>query len=405
MLWDPSYKPRLRPVEAFRIQDADRATIGLRDRSGLSDVVLSMSAPALHLLSLMDGEHTCDEIRSEFRAAFGQSVAMETLRTMLDHLERARFLEGPAFESYFQALLSEYRAKGVRKMSLAAPPGISDASGDLFRQMLPSDGQAPPVPVDRVRGLVAPHLDYPRGEPCYASAYGAIRRRPRPDRVVILGTNHFGRSTGVVATANDFETPLGRTPCDREFLTRLETRCGDLRRYELDHAREHSIELQVVWLQFLFGAETLKIAPFLCPDPCGPTGTIPSDGRGVDLREFATVLGDLIAEDPTDTLLIAGADLSHIGASFGDERTIDDAFLDEVRIRDRRALDHLELGDPDGFVRRIAEHDNSTRICSAGCIFALATALPGARATVLRYHQVVDHETQTCVTCAAAVYA
>jgi AmmeMemoRadiSam system protein B len=253
--------------------------------------------------------------------------------------------------------------------------------------------------------LVAPHLDYVRGEPCYVAAYGALRGRPAPTRVVILGTNHFGRSPSVVATVSSFSTPLGTTRPDVAFLEALEKQCGNLRTYELDHLREHSIELQVTWLQYLFGAGSFEIVPFLCPDPCGPTGTLPSDGQGVDLADFARMLGDLVAAKDGDTLIVAGADLTHVGAAFGDERELDDTFLEEVRQRDVSLLDSLSMSDPASFLRSAAQNGNATRVCSAGCVFVLATALPQTTGTLLRYHQAVDQPSQTCVTCAAIVFA
>jgi AmmeMemoRadiSam system protein B len=232
-----------------------------------------------------------------------------------------------------------------------------------------------------------------------------LRRRDPPHRIVILGTNHFGRSTAVVATGKDFETPLGRTATDTAFIERLELRCGvgcgDLRRHEFDHVREHSVELQVLWCQHLFGAERFKIVPILCPDPCGPTGTRPPDGQGVDLGEFAEALGRCIREDDADTLVVAGADLSHVGANFGDDRPFDEEFLRGVWERDKRVLQALEQDGAEAFRACVAEDENPTRVCSAGCIFALKAALPDAKARILRYHQAVDQASQSGVTCAA----
>ncbi len=402
MLWDPGYKPRLRPLEAFRLPDDSGAPVGLRDRSGLSEVVLTLSDAALQIAAMMDGAQTCEEIRRKFHASCGLKLSVDTLQSMLDRLEEAHFLEGPAFEAYYQYCLDDYRKNGAREMRAAAALGMADDSGDVFAGML-NGVASPPLP-GPVVGLVAPHLDYVRGGPCYTAAYAALRDRPAPDCVVILGTNHFGRSTSVVATAKGFTTPLGITATDQAFLERLEARCGNLRTNELDHWREHSVELQVPWLQFLFGADSFKIVPFLCPDPSGPTGTSPCDGTGVDLRKFAVALGELIEDDKRDFLVVAGADLSHVGASFGDEQGLDDALLETARRRDRRALDNLEINDPLAFVRSVAEKDNATRVCSAGCIFALTTALPKATGTILRYHQAVDRASETCVTCAAVAF-
>ncbi len=405
MIWDSQYTPRLRPLEAFPLngeEAASDAKIGLRDVSGISEVTLLISPPVLELLALMDGRRTCEDICRGFRAAAGVGVSDETVHGLLNHLEEAKFLEGPAFEDHYQLLVDAYLSQPSRPMRDAAGLGIVDDSGALFDEMC----RAVSVPevAGRIVGVVAPHLDYPRGAPCYGRSYGTLIGRPAPDLVVILGTNHFGRSTSVVSTAADFSTPLGTTKCDVGFLSSLEARCGSLRTYELDHAREHSIELQVAWLQHLFGASHIEIVPFLCPDPCGPTGTAPYDGCGVDLGAFSRHLGDLIREANRDVLVVAGADLSHVGHAFGDESLLDDSFLDSVRQCDTDALEHYAAGDPSGFVRSLSVGSNATRVCSAGCMYALATALPDAAPTLLEYHQAVDQSTQTCVSCCSVVF-
>ncbi|MHC5110501.1 MAG: AmmeMemoRadiSam system protein B [Planctomycetota bacterium] len=403
-------RPRLRPVEAIQLPGNEEdgwGMIALRDACGLSEVTLTVSAACLRLLALMDGERTIHEICRDFYAETGQPVSPDTVDKMIDHLETAYLLEGPTFDAFYRDLFDAYRNEGVRHIRDAEGLGIHDSDGRLFADMLagvtlPDPG--PAAPGSTIKGIVAPHLDYPRGAPCYAMSYGAIKDRPTPGRVIILGTNHFGRSPAVVATASDFATPLGITPCDVDFLELIETRCGDLRQYELDHAREHSIELQVAWLQHLYGAGNFSILPFLCPDPCGPTGTAPYDGKGVDLHDFASTLGELIASDPVDTLVIAGADLSHVGRNFGDERELDDEFLSQVGQRDANALRAYVNEGPAAFVNVVAQDFNPSRICSAGCMYAIAVALEDQPRRQLGYHQAVDRDTQTCVTCASVTF-
>ncbi len=402
MIWDPTHKPRLRPVEAFALPDGNGTRIGLRDRTGLSECVLALSPAALQVVSLMDGSHTCDGILDKSIAAVGQSLPIDVLQALMTQLEDARFLEGAQFEAYYESRLRDFRQTGVRTVQHPEAVGVAGGSQDVFIDML---AEAPAHPgTGLVRGLVAPHLDYPRGRPCYAAAYATLRNRPVPHRVVILGTNHFGLSSSVVATASDFATPLGRVKTDVDFIERLEHVCGDLRAYELDHVQEHSIELQILWLQHLFGADSFTTAAFLCPDPCGPTGTAPYDGQGVDLRAFALALREQVDQDAVDTLVVAGADLSHVGAAFGDERRLDQTYLEEVKRRDLSALSELTRDDPDAFVRCVAEGKNPTSVCSAGCLFTLATVLRPCEVTLLDYHQAVDRPSQTCVTCAALAY-
>lgn len=401
--WTSNDCPRLRPLEAFPIEEKGERSFGLRDPGALSDAVLVLSAAALHVMSLIDGVRSCREICDAFENVVGRALPPDTLHALLDHLENAHFLSGPGFDAFYAQKQNAFRANAVRKSPVPSALDILNGSGELFDELLA--GAESPRLSRPVAGLIAPHLDYPRGGPCYANAYATIRDRPTPDRVVILGTNHFGRSTSVVATTVDFETPLGITRTDVDFLRRIESRCGHMRTFELDHEREHSVELQVAWLQEVFGPERFRIVPFLCPNPCGPDGFSPGDGESIDLRDFAATLGELVADDSQDTLIVAGADLSHVGAAFGGDRRLDDEYLEEIRRYDLAALDHLVTGDPDAWVAHVAKDDNPTHFCSAGCIYALAAALPDRQATVFGYHQAVDQPSQTCVTCTAAVYS
>lgn len=392
-------RPKLRAIEAFRAPEAGPGMINLRDPSGLAPVTLTVSEAVVFILAHFDGRHTLDQIRAAYARQFHQPLPPAKLEGIVSHLREAYLLDDETFEAYYQDLVEEYAGRPARTMRSAAELGVDKNIARILDALMAGvksrDGDL------HVAGLIAPHLDYPRGAPCYAAAYAPLRNRPVPKRIIILGTNHFGRSSSVVATGKDFETPLGTTKTDVEFLEQLETRCGDLRRFEFDHQREHSVELQVIWCQHLFGSDRFCMVPILCPDPCGSAGIAPRDDDDVDLRDFAKALSECIKLDGKDTLLIAGADLSHVGAHFGDQRKLDDTFLSEVRDRDHRVLQALEEGDSDAFLARVAQDDNPTRMCSAGCIFALMTALPGAKARLVKYHQSVHEESQTGVTCAA----
>ena len=401
---EAALKPRLRPVEVQPHPDEAQNMVLLRDPSALADAPLSMSLSALRVLSLMDGEHTFDQIREEFLEQTGQALPSETLGNLLEALEESHFLEGAAFDDFYDDLVREYQDAPTRPMNPIQGLGLDGEDlhqglEQMFRWQTNGQSRRP------IAGLIAPHLDYQRGQPCYQEAYATLAGQIHFERFVILGTNHFGRSTSVVATAKDFETPLGISAVDVPFLEQIEQRCGQsIRKYEFDHQREHSLELQVLLLQYLFGTGSFKIVPVICPSPCGPTGTAPLDGDGVDLKDFAEILGNLIREGDTPTCIIAGADLSHVGRFFGDTVDLSDELLSNVRERDESALAHVQTNDPETFRRSIAAADNPTRICSAGCIYALMTALPEIKPRLLKYHQAVNHEMQCAVTCAAAVF-
>ena len=399
----PQPRPKLRPVEGFPIQDDDQPMILLRDPLGLTIGDIALSLEAYFVATLMDGSRELPEIQNEFFRHAGQMLRSDQLTELIKGLRQARYLEGPEFEEHYRKVASAYRVSTERRTEDLRGVGLKEDEtlNDVFARMFPGTVE-PDDEARRIRGLIVPHIDYARGWECYARAYSRIRGLHALKRFVILGTNHFGRSPAVVATDKDFATPLGTTRADRPFLSKLAQRCRtDLCRDEYDHVPEHSVELQVFILQALFGPEAFQIVPFLCPDPCGPSGTRPADGQGLDLQVFARHLRDLLADDPVPTLLIAAADLSHVGRRFGDDRDLEPTFLHQVSLRDQSALIAVRDNDPQEFRQTVAADGNPTRICGAGCIYTLLTVLPHTKPTLLRYDQAVAGEQHTCVTCAA----
>ncbi|HNO76654.1 MAG TPA: AmmeMemoRadiSam system protein B [Phycisphaerae bacterium] len=403
LVYDGTAKPQIRPVQAYPVEQDGETAFVLVDPSGWAEATITVNREALFLLGMFDGVHSLDDIRAGYLAQFGKLMPSETLASVVEGLRQARLLGGADFLGYYNELLEAYRAAPTRPVQYAQSFESPEQLKSDIAEML-AQGERVESSGRRVRGIVAPHLDYPRGGPCYAAAYAQLVNTPAPKRVIILGTNHFGMSASVSATGKAFESPYGTTQVDVDFLERLEARCGDLRSHELDHAREHSIELQVLICQHIWGSDAFKIVPALCPDPCGPTGTAPWSGEGVDLADFASALRDVLSEHDDPSLVIAGADLSHFGREFGDDRDLDDVFCREVEERDQAALVHVAANGPTDFVATVARNENPTRVCSAGCIFTAMQALDDAKVEVLRYHQTVDPETQTAVSCAAAVF-
>ncbi len=396
--------PKLRPVD-IRPSSQRIGHYDLTDASGLAPGGLALSPAALSAVMQMDGRRRRVEIQAEFMRRHGTMLFSDDLDRMIEQLQQALFLEGPFFEAHLADLTRQYRAASCRPLwgdAATEPRRLADYFNEVF-------GKSPPASPDAagLLGLVAPHLDYKRGRPCYASAYRGLAERTMAKRFVLLGTNHFGRGAGVVGTRKHFETSFGIVEHDAVFLKRLEDRCRvDLCEYEYDHVREHSIELQVQILKHLLPDRPFTIVPFLCPDICGPSGTAPAGGRGVDLRTFAEALRAELAAEPVPTCVVAGADLSHVGRYFHDDRELDADTLHALESSDRRLLEDVLRLDAEGLRKRLAEAANPTHICSAGCLYVLTHVLRGrAAAHLLGYHQAVTAELENCVTCAALEFA
>ncbi|HPM22776.1 MAG TPA: AmmeMemoRadiSam system protein B [Phycisphaerae bacterium] len=392
--------PAVRPIEVvpFRRDDGE-IYFALHDPAQLSTDSLAISPAGYFVLAHLDGEHTAADIQAAFREHAGMELPAAEIHQLVEVLDAALLLQGDRVLQVLAERRAAYQAAPARDNRDHAP-----SADELRTEIAGLLARGVAAPVRDVRGIIAPHLDYARGGPCYADAYATLAQAPPADRYVILGTNHFGESTAVVATRKDFWTPLGAVQTDREFIARLESALGtSICTGEHDHAREHSVELQVHILQTIMGSRPFEIVPLLCPGACGPTGTAPIDGHGPDLHAVAQALANLVADGDRRTVLIAGADLSHVGQRFGDPEPTTPEFLAAVARTDRELLDMLERREEEAFVAKLAADDNPTRVCSSGGIFTMLQALPGRSCKVLSYHQAVDMAHETHVTCTAAV--
>lgn len=178
---------------------------------------------------------------------------------------------------------------------------------------------------------------------------------------------------------------------------------GDVDRDLLAHRGEHSIELQAVWLRHIYG-EDVRIVPILAASMGefleGDRDPVEAAEEPV-FRAVADCLASAVAGG--GVMLMASADLSHVGPRFGDSEEVTNQFLAEVEEVDRDYLDAVAEGAVSG-LENLASHGDKHHICGSACIFALGMALPGARARLLGYHQAVAPEMRQAVTYAAMVF-
>jgi AmmeMemoRadiSam system protein B len=120
----------------------------------------------------------------------------------------------------------------------------------------------------KIIGLVCPHAGYEYSGPVAAHAYHALAFDGRPDTVVILGPNHTGYGSALaIMNEGVWRTPLGDVEIDSEVAARIIENSDILDIDELAHKYEHSIEVQLPFLQFLYGSK-FKFVPiaFLLQD-------------------------------------------------------------------------------------------------------------------------------------------
>ena len=180
-----------------------------------------------------------------------------------------------------------------------------------------------------------------------------------------------------------FNSPFGIFKSDSVFLDSLHKKLGDrLFKDEVDHLGEHSISIQLPWIHTVFG--NVPIVAALIPSPLVPL--LSDDGARVSFDEIVAALQTTIAEAPGRTLVIASADLSHVGPQFGDETPIGGEIRKQVESYDRSLLATYLEGNIQSFLHKVTRDRNHQRWCSIGNMTA-AKIVTGGLPELCEYSQ------------------
>ncbi|MHC4250879.1 MAG: AmmeMemoRadiSam system protein B [Planctomycetota bacterium] len=406
-------RPQVRPLEAIHYRHKGQDMFCLRDPSRLSDRELHVSADVFLIASLFDGERGLTDVQSEVARRVGSPVASADIQKVVDALDNAHFLEGAAFESWRAEVEDEFRAAPVRASVLAGncyPEDHRDIPKFLDKFFLGNEGPGKAGDAREgatpLRGLVVPHIDLKRGGVSFAHAYKELREAMRPETVVILGVAHAGRGELFTLTRKDYDTPFGRMRTDVEIVDRLAAAAGDgAFADEYSHKGEHSIEIQTVWLEYLWPDAPPAIVPVLCGSlgGCISDGTSPRELAG--LAAVAKELGALLREREGRLVILASADLAHIGQKFGDDVPLTPRLIRKNEECDRRMLAFIEAGDADGFFEFVRKEEDRRKVCGLTAIYVTLAACEAAggraKGRLLHYAQSPEEETQSLVSYAA----
>ena len=119
-------------------------------------------------------------------------------------------------------------------------------------------GSLPTVEKDGARnivGLVSPHAGYMYSGSVAAHGYYQLAKDGKPDVIVIFSPNHTGRGSALaVMNEGVWRTPLGDVEIDSETADKIVQSSEIVDVDDVAHAYEHSIELQLPFLHYLFGS-------------------------------------------------------------------------------------------------------------------------------------------------------
>ncbi|MDR4504690.1 MAG: AmmeMemoRadiSam system protein B [Candidatus Scalindua sp.] len=265
-----------------------------------------------------------------------------------------------------QDLLQE---KNIRE-SVAAGRFYPDTAGELRKEIntllgkeRTEDLQGKPL------AIISPHAGYQYSGSVAAYGYRAIKNYSYK-RVIVIGPSHYSRYIGAsIPDVSYYKTPLGLVKVDQGICNNLINNPPMLGTFKNAHLREHSLEIQLPFLQ-----ETLKdfkLIPILV-----------SKLNNETIELIAEKIKPFIDEE---TLIVVSSDFTHYGPSYGYVPKFKDGDVKEnIQRLDYGTFERILAKDLNGLIR----YKQATRINACGFmpIALLLKLLPSdARGKVLNY--------------------
>src|SRR6202046_261726 len=196
------------------------------------------------------------------------------------------------------------------------------------------------------RGCVVPHAGYMYSGHVAGAVYSAIEV---PSRCILLGPRHFpGGETIAIISEGSWRTPFGEAQIDRELAAELKLACPLLREDRVAHEREHSLEVQIPFLQELAG--NLRFVPVVL-----------ATQRYAELELLGHAVAQVIAAHSEPILLIASTDMNHYESD------------SITRVKDQKAIDLILRLDPRGLYDTV--RSEGITMCGYAATVAMLVAM------------------------------
>jgi MEMO1 family protein len=207
----------------------------------------------------------------------------------------------------------------------------------------------------RALGCVVPHAGYMYSGGVAGEVYASIEI---PMRCILLGPRHFPRGEPLAILAQgSFATPLGEAQIDSELAVSLAHECPRLREDPVAHEREHSLEVQIPFLQFL--VKDFRFVPVV----------LATDRYGA-IEELGSAVAKVVASAGEPVLAIASTDMNHYES---------DAV---TRVKDARAIERILALDPRGLYDTV--RGEGITMCGYAATAAMLIAMRELGATEAR---------------------
>ncbi len=201
-------------------------------------------------------------------------------------------------------------------------------------------------------GVISPHAGYIFSGSVAGEVFSSVNL---PSKFIILCPNHTGFGSPLsIMSSGKWLTPLGEAKIDEELANLLKEMSNDLEENSLAHKFEHSLEVQLPFIQYLKG-NNFTFVPI-----CVGTSDLNS------LINLGEVIGDVLKND-RDLLVVASSDMTHYESA------------EKAEKKDFLAIKEMEKLDVEGFYTVIRE--NSISMCgfAPATIMMTAVKMAGAK--------------------------
>jgi len=228
----------------------------------------------------------------------------------------------------------------------------------------------------RLCAAIVPHAGYAYSGACAAHVYKALAEAKKPDAVILIGPTHSGLGRISVWRGSPWETPIGDAKIDRE-LTKEIMDTSDIFDSELmPHMQEHSLEVQVPFLQYIYG-DDLKIVPIvIAPRP------------SVYLcKQIGESLAQAVKDSGKKVVVLASSDFTHYGVSYGYMPFFGGDIRAQIEKLDKGAIKEVKALQLEKYMEYLDK--TKATICgrtAIGVLIAYAKAMGVEKGKLLKYY-------------------
>jgi AmmeMemoRadiSam system protein B len=211
----------------------------------------------------------------------------------------------------------------------------------------------------RAIACVVPHAGYAYSGRVAGAVYSGLKI---PARCILLGPRHYPQGQPMaILTEGSFQTPFGEAQIDAAMASDLANACPSLREDAVAHAREHSLEVQLPFLQRIAGQ--FRFVPVVL-----------ATDRFAAIEELGRAVAEVVKAQSQPTLVIASSDMNHYES---------DAV---TRVKDRKAIARILALDPRGLYDTV--RGEGITMCGYAATVAMLVAareLGAKETTLVRY--------------------